>query len=41
MSVDLQQVYKLKVVGKEYQEIKVKIYIFWNDHKQKIRLMQI
>ena len=38
---DLQHVYKLKVVGKEYQEIKVKIYIFWNDYRQKIRLMLI
>ena len=37
---DIQQVHKLKAIGEEHQEIKVKIYIFWNDYKQKIRLMQ-
>lgn len=38
---DLQQVYKLKIIGQKYQEINVKVYIFWNDYKQKIRLMQV
>ena len=38
---DIKQVYKLQTSGEEYEEIKVKIYIFWNDCKQKIRLMQI
>ena len=36
----LQQVYKLEAIGDMHQTIKVKIYIFWNDYKQKIRLMQ-
>lgn len=38
---DIKQVYKLQTSGVKYEEIKVKIYIFWNDYKQKIRLMQI
>ena len=38
---DLQQVYKLKTLGEEYKKINIKVYIFWNDYKQKIRLMQV
>ncbi len=38
---ELQLVYKLNGIGKEYEKISIKIYIFWNDYKQKIRLMQI
>ena len=38
---DLQQVYKLKTLGERYQKINIKVYIFWNDYKQKIRLMQV
>ena len=38
---DLQQVYKLKTSGEVYQKINIKVYIFWNDYKQKIRLMQV
>ena len=38
---DLQQVYKLKTIGEDNQKISVKVYIFWNDYKQKIRLMQV
>ena len=38
---ELQQVYKLTAIGYVHEKITVKIYIFWNDYKQKIRLMQI
>ena len=38
---DLQQVYKFKTLGEVYKKINIKVYIFWNDYKQKIRLMQV